>query len=280
MNAADVVPCRHPGAAPEDVIDRVVTLFNRISENPSLLASYGITADEYELALPAAIERLRGSKAAGNSEKRQFLRDVFETLQSLGLVTDIQNPRYGDDTVYRLSIPNVGDVAIIQKGCPDGAHSSTRWARPAWAKEAYIWWLCSSTSLEPGEHITKGVNRLKNRFFSDAIDTIDGVIFHNNLCGSAARPCPKTAFSLKVGDTNLPPPCIYIMPDREPNSLEWNWLGTKQLAFPGCLLSAFCIPNDQSRLFTGYVGYQKRGDAIRTNITSRYGPGRSTTLRS
>ena len=280
MSADEAAPCRHPGAPPDEVIDRIVSLFGRISNDPRFLAAHGISAEEYEYALPAAIERLRGSRAAGNSSRRRFLAELLESLRLAGICSDIQNPRYGDDTVYRLAVPDLGDVAIIQKGCPDGAHSSTRWSRPDWAKEAYIWWLCSSTAHEPGEHVAKGVNRLKQRFFSDLPDVIDGVIFHNELCGSPERPCPKMAFALSVGESRVPPPCVYVMPSRASGVTEWNWSGLKAPLFPARLLAAFGVPETQAHFYTGYVGYQLRGNLQRVNITSRSGPGRSTTFRS
>lgn len=280
MPAEEAAPCRHPGAPPDEVIDRVVAIFGKIKADPKFLASYGVSAEEYELALPAAIERFRGSRAAGNAARRKFLADLLEALKLAGACNDVQSPRYGDDTVYRLAVPGLGDVAIIQKGCPDGAHSSTRWTRPDWAKEAYLWWLCSSTTHEPGEHIGKGVNRLKQRFFSHLPDTVDGVIFHNDLCGSPERPCPKMGFALSVGGSMVPPPCIYVMPDRVAGVTEWNWSGTRELTFPARLLTAFGIAEAQVPMFTSHVGFQQRRGFQRVNIISRFGPGRSTTFRS
>ncbi len=280
MTADTAAPCRHPGAPPEEVIDRLVSLFGKLSADPKFLASHGVTAEEYELALPAAIERLRGSRAAGNASRRRFLADLLDAVRRAGAFTKLEMPRYGDDTVYRLTVPDIGEIAIIQKGCPDGAHSSTRWTRPDWANEAYIWWLCSSTTNEPGEHIAKGINRLKQRFFSSLPDTVDGVIFHNELCGSPERPCPKIAYAIALGHAKVPPPCIYVMPDRQSETKEWNWTGTKQLQFPTRLLAAFGVAEDQARMFTGYVGFQQRGDIQRVTITSRFGPGRSSTFRS
>ena len=280
MPAEEAAPCRHPGAPPEEVINTVVSMFTEISTDVKLLASHGISTEEYILALPAAIERFRGSRAASNSDRRKFLGELLELLRKAGACTDIQNPSYGDDTIYKLTVPRIGDIAIIQKGCPDGAHSSTNWTRPAWAKEAYIWWVCSSTSHEPGEHITKGINRLKNRFFSELPDTIDGVIFHNELCGSPQRPCPKMNFALMMGTIKIPPPCIYVMPDRATDVQEWNWTGTRELGFPSCLLTAFGVPPTQVQMYTSFVGFQQRGTNQRINITARFGPGRTTIFRS
>ena len=75
-------------------------------------------------------------------------------------------PDYGRDTVYRLSIPDIGDVAVVQKGCPDGKHSSVAWSVPDWAVETYLWWLCPSLKNHPGWHVSAGVKRLRGEFFS------------------------------------------------------------------------------------------------------------------
>ena len=201
-------------------------------------------------------------------------------MRDRGLISTYDIPAYGDDTVYRLAIEGIGEVAIIQKGCPDGAHSSVRWTRPSWASETYLWWLCSSLAYEPGEHVVKGVNRLRQRFFSEASGHLDGVIFHNQLCGSLNRPCPKASKSIDISGKRVPPPCIYTMPDPAPGSMEWNWDGGQSRLFPSVLLRLFEIAPDERAAFQGHVGFQKRGGSLRSTITSRYGLGRSSTFRN
>lgn len=280
MGSEGAAPCRHAGAAPQSVIDRVSKVIEELAREESFLAGRGLTPQEYTRGLPAAIESLRGSKAASSAEKRKFLTDIFQAMLARGLISRLALPDYGDDTVYRLTLDGFGDVAVIQKGCPDGAHSSVRWSAPSWARESYLWWLCSSLNSEPGEHVAKGVNRLRQRFLSAAPDTIDGVIFHNNLCGSPERPCPKMDRGLDLGDLRTPPPCVYVMPNRQRGVEDWNWTGTQQRVFPPVLLSMFGIGPDAAPAFTGHVGFRRRGPATRTTITSRFGPGRTTSDRS
>lgn len=279
MEAEQAAPCRHTGAPPETVVTRVSGLIQELASDAAFLASRGLTPAEYALALPAALESLRGSRSASTSGRRQFLRDIFQAMLDRGLICNLAIPAYGDDTVYRLSITGFGDIAVIQKGCPDGAHSSVRWSAPDWACETYLWWLCSSLVYQPGEHVAKGGNRLRQRFFSDAPDTLDGVIFHNELCGSPDRPCPKLNHAVRIGSMFVPPPCLYVMPEKVPEAAQWNWDGGRVRIFPGVLMSLFGIDQTLLPSYVGYVGFQRQHGTLRTTISSRFGPGRSTTFR-
>lgn len=251
----------------------------------AFLQRQGLTAQDFELALPAAIQRIRGSAAASNSDRRNSLLSIFHRMVSDGVISNFDIPDYGDDTVYRLYVPAIGSVAIIQKGCPDGAHSSVNWSVPDWADETYLWWLCDSLQYEPGEHVTKGVNRLRNRFFSpEHSDAIDGIIFHNATCGTPLRPCPKMSQALDICGKAVPPPCIWVMPERRAidaaASADWNWQGARSRRFPATLLSAFGINDLTTAQYYGYIGFLKGERGTRTTIASRSGPGRSTIFRS
>jgi hypothetical protein len=280
MSSEDAAPCRHAGAPPEEVIERVAGVIEGLADDEQFLASRGVTAQEYARALPAVIERIRGRKSASNAVRRGFLSALFDELRVRGIVTDVQAPVYGDDTVYRLTVPGVGSVAVIQKGCPDGAHSSVRWTRPDWATECYLWWLCSSTTYEPGVHVWKGLNRLRTRFFSEVPGTVDGVIFHNELCGAPERPCPKSSHAITVDGREVPPPCIYVMPQRDSQAVSWNWNGGRETRFGPVLLGAFGISAGTASAYIGHVGFQLRGVEIKTVVSSHSGPGRAVSHRS
>ena len=237
MDMEKAAPCRHAGAPPESVVKLTVNAIRSVASDREFLARNGLTEAEFTSALPTAIQKIRGSAAASNSERREFLLSMFDSLRATGIIDGYIRPDYGDDTVYELDVTGIGKVAIVQKGCPDGIHSSVKWSRPEWADEAYLWWLCDSLSYEPGEHVAKGVNRLRNRFFDEGYrDSIDGVIFHNSLCGTPIRPCPKMAKAIRVGDVDVPPPCIWVMPERVrqegDEAMEWNSrLGVSRRAF-------------------------------------------------
>jgi hypothetical protein len=280
-----VTPCRHPGAPPEDVINLAVSAVSAIAADEEFLQRCGLTSQEFELALPAAIQRIRGSAAASNASRRNFLISLFRHMAAKGLISSFDIPDYGDDTIYRLYIESIGSVAIIQKGCPDGAHSSVNWSAPDWASETYLWWLCDSLQYEPGEHVAKGVNRLRSRFFSSQRhDAVDGVIFHNPTCGSALRPCPKIERATELDGKKVPPPCIWIMPERRDLQAqapaEWNWAGDRACRFPAVLLSTFGIDDDKVPLYTGHIGFSRGHRGTRTTIASRHGSGRSSIFRS
>lgn len=278
MAAEEAAPCRHRGTPPEEVIARVAEIIRAVSQDSEYLYQRGVSAEEFDLALPAAIEKIRGSRSASNNDRKDFLLGIFRHLQASGAIVSFQVPKYGDDTIYRLRVPTVGDVAIIQKGCPDGKHSSVAWEVPDWAVESYLWWVCPSTKGDPGWHVSAGVKRLRREFFSNRSDTLDGIIFHSDLCGSDLRPCPKKLQSVQIEGEDVPPPCIWIMPDRASSS-DLNWSGNTTRRFPAVLLSAFGIRLEEAPLFTGNVGF-RTGSREGTIITSRFGAGRSTSSRS
>ncbi|MBF6397905.1 hypothetical protein IU438_19115 [Nocardia cyriacigeorgica] len=280
MGAEEAAPCRHAGAPPQTIVSSVSQLIQSLGDDSSLLDRYGLTSEEYRTALPAAIEGLRGSMSASVSNRRTFLFELLQAMAEAGYIDRVERPKYGENTVYRVRVPDFGDVAVIQKGCPDGKHSSANWSVPEWARETYLWWLCDSMRYEPGAHIDKGAKRLRQEFFSDRPDALSGVIFHNHLCGTVQRRCPKMEYSLHLGDIDLPPPCVYIMPDRGEDASGWNWGGETERRFPAVLLGAFGIPPELVSHFVGHIGFQQRNGALRTTIASRFGTGRVTTFRS
>jgi hypothetical protein len=278
MAAEEAAPCRHRGTPPEEIIARVAEIIRAVGGDSEYLYKRGVSAEEFDFALPAAIEKLRGSRSASNNDRKDFLLGIFRHMQTCGAIDSFLAPKYGDDTVYKLSVPSLGDVAIIQKGCPDGKHSSVAWVAPDWAVESYLWWVCPSTKSDPGWHVSAGVKRLRREFFSNRPDTLDGIIFHSDLCGSDLRPCPKRLRSVQVEGKDVPPPCIWIMPERGASS-DLNWSGERTRRFPAVLLSAFDVRHEEAAVFTGNVGF-RTGSREGTIITSRFGAGRSTSSRS
>lgn len=279
MGAVDAAPCTHQDPPPSDVVESVSLLIRNLANQESVLAAHGITPDEYRRALPASIQRVRGSVSASTGERRQFLQDVFTAMQASGAITNVTFPKHGEDTVYRLDVPGLGAVAVIQKGCPDGSHNAN-WSIPDWAAETYLWWVCDSLASHPGEHIDKGVKRLRKRFESGESGALDGIIFNSPMCGTPDRICPKAAHSVDVDGRSVPPPCIYTMPDWAAGAEEWNWHGTVKRAFPSVVLGFFGIDAGETGAYTGYVGFQTRGSKKETIIAPRFGVGRSKKHRS
>lgn len=280
MNFADAAPCRHRGAPPEALVNQVVRFLTQVvARDSGYLRTHGIQPGEFDLAFPAAVEKIRGSWAASNQDRRAFAHDVLEHLVTVQAIRRFDAPTYGDNTVYRLHLTDGSTVGVIQKGCPDGAHSSTRWERPDWADELYVWWLCSSLRFEPGEHVWKGVARLRQKVSREPANQLDGVIFFNSLCGSLTRPCPRAQRITTAGGRNLPPPCIYVFPTWDRQAKELNWRGDTCRVFPAVLLSAFDIGVAASRDHVGYIGFRNSPRALRTEVSARFGFAKSTSAR-
>ncbi|MFJ4412600.1 hypothetical protein [Streptomyces sp. NPDC088910] len=283
LGAEEASPCRHAGAPTPSVIARVNAVIAQLGDRKDLLEEFGLSPAEFQQALPAAIEASRGSRSAGQSNRRLFVRELLQQLVQDGAIRDFVAPKPGEDTVYRLKIDGFDrDVGIIQKGCPDGAHSSKTMTVPEWAGETYLWWLCDSLANEPGEHVHKGVGRLQSGFFDENARKLAGVIFYNHLCGSLQRECPKARRTLVIDGNPMPPPCIYVMPDWDGNATAWNWNGLQERAFPTILLRAFGVPEAEVPVFTGQIGFRHRPNSRRAamNITSRFGISRTTQHRS
>ena len=280
MDFKDAAPCRHQGTPPEALVNQVVEFLTQVVANDSeYLTAHGIQQAEFDLALPAAVERIRGSWAASNQDRRAFANDVLEHLVRVKAIRRFDTPKYGDSTVYRLHLADGTTIGVIQKGCPDGAHSSTRWERPCWADEVYLWWLCSSLRFEPGEHVWKGVARLRKKVAREAENQLDGVIFFNRLCGSPTRPCPRVQRVTTPAGKPLPPPCIYVFPTWDHDAKDLNWRGEVGRVFPAVLLSAFGVGRSATRYNVGHVGFRKSPRAVRTEVSARFGFAQTTVAR-
>ena len=280
MNFADAAPCRHRGAPPEPLVNQVAGFLTQVvARDSAYLTAHGIQPEEFDLAFPAAVEKIRGSWAASNRDRRTFAQDVLQHLVTAKAIRRFDAPTYGDSTVYRLHLADGSTVGVIQKGCPDGAHSSTRWERPDWADELYLWWLCSSLRSEPGEHVWKGVARLRHKVAQESKNQLDGVIFFNSLCGSPTRPCPRVQRITTPAGKSLPPPCVYVFPTWDRTAQELNWRGDAIRVFPAVLLAAFGIDRDASNNHVGYVGFRNSPRVVRTEISARFGFAKSTSAR-
>jgi hypothetical protein len=207
MPPANAAPCRHRGAPREQIVEQVLGLLTgALAVDKDYLEKHGLTPEEYVQTLPTAVEKLRGRMAASNRKRRDFVEEVVSLLVDAAVVERYQKPKYGSDTVYRLFMKGGMQVGLIQKGCPDGKHSSVTWSRPAWADELYLWWVCDSKNAEPGEHIWMGVTRLRGKVSAPGEDQLDGLIFYNQLCGTPDRPCPKLEHAVDHNGLKLPPP--------------------------------------------------------------------------
>ena len=80
MGVEQAAPCRHKGAPPEAVVAQVVRIIEAIGQDDAYLHSRGLSPEEYRLALPVAIEQMRGRSSASNNERRDFLTLMLDHL--------------------------------------------------------------------------------------------------------------------------------------------------------------------------------------------------------
>ncbi|RXH56723.1 hypothetical protein GRAN_0033 [Granulicella sibirica] len=52
------------------------------------------------------LEAMRGSQSASNSDRRLFLRTIFDEMVSREIISGYDIPTYGEDTIYKLHVPD------------------------------------------------------------------------------------------------------------------------------------------------------------------------------
>lgn len=266
LETDEAAPCRHAGVPSEWIVERIIRLFEQdIARDSDLLKKCGLSAEEYQSAYPVAVERIRGRISATDEPKRAFVDQVLEEGVARGFFRSIKLEPSKLTKAYRVKLASGGTAAIIRKGCPDGNHT-TRWDRPSWADELYLWWLCPQSRVhEPGTSVWKGITRIRKKIASEPQNQLDGVIFFDPLCGTPERPCPKTAFALTIDGVRCPPPCIYVMPHiADIDNARLNWRGERKVCFPSALLATFGVPEQQHASYLGFVGYDVDGGNIKT----------------
>jgi hypothetical protein len=272
-------PCRHADAPSDWVVERIIKMLEHdILQQTEFLGRFGLTPEEYQRGYRVAIERVRGRISASDQLKKSFVETVLNAGLRNGQFSSVTLEEEVLTKVYRIRLNDGKLVGVIRKGCPDGNHT-TRWERPAWAQELYLWWLCPESRVhEPGESVWKGVARIKNKLQAEPQNQLDGVIFFDESCGSGVRPCPKQAYGLSTTAVRIPPPCIYVLPGDLTKSVgRLNWRGERLVEFPKALLSVFGVPTTQTADYTGFVGIELLTSGIRqVRITSNYGEGRIT----
>ncbi len=166
-----------------------------------------------------AIERLRGQFSATMNEKRAFVRAVLDHMQSHGFIAEWTSAGENNRHDYQVRMPS-GRIACIElKGCLDGNNTNI-FERPPHAEEFVIWSICSNAAADPRHNVWSGIHTRLSAEIIEGSKPVDGLIVWDWLCGTVARPCPKLAEErsriTKVGDWELPPPCIYLFPKTIP----------------------------------------------------------------
>lgn len=206
-----IIPC---GLSPEkeERISRFVGLLQR--ERPRI---DGTPVSEQEFW--AAIERLRGTRAATMTDKRAFMDAILGHLESLGYLRSWRFAGAGERHDYEVNLAD-GRISIIEtKGCLDGNNTNI-FERPPQADEFVIWSLCQNAGADPDRNAWSGIHTRLSAEVIHRQQRVDGVVIWDWLC-AAGRPCPKIAADpsrlTEVGQMKLPPPCLYLFPRTLPD---------------------------------------------------------------
>lgn len=212
-----VIPCQKNA----NFLALVDKYSKELSENAHEVGSHGLSeADFYQSGLfRAAIEKLRGQQAAFMGDKRDFLKLILNFLQDENQIDDWFSAESKNRHDYWIKLKNGRTAVVETKGCLDGNNVNI-FSRPPNANEFYIWSLCSNPGSDPRKGVWSGIHtRLSAEIVSNGA-RVDGLIVWDMLCGTAARPCPKSVLLgpvVQVGPYSLPPPCIYVFPDTTPS---------------------------------------------------------------
>ena len=179
------------------------------------IGSHGLTKREFiESGLfDAAVERIRGQKAARTTNKYQFIMNILEQMQGKGAIRKWTST--GGDGRMDFKVKNINgtETAIEAKGCLDG-NNTTIFERPDYADELIVWSLCQNTGSDPRKNAWSGLHtRLGVEMISRPEKKVDAVIIWDELCGTSGRPCPKGEM---ISSLSKPAPCIYLFPAKTP----------------------------------------------------------------
>lgn len=213
-----VVPCSRTDA----MRMAVETFADELSAAAPQIGSHGLSEkDFWEAGLfQAAIERLRGQRAASMIEKRKFVAEILDFLREKGLIENFSATGQTDRHDYEVVLPAGMVCAIEAKGCLDGNNSNI-YIRPPNADEFVVWSLCQNPGSDPRHNVWSGLHtRLSANIMSEG-SLVDGVVIWDGMCGTLGRPCPKLHLSasraVKVGSRLVPPPCLYLFPRQIPH---------------------------------------------------------------
>ena len=214
------------------------------------IGSHGLTPQEFDDSglFYAAVERIRGQRAASMKTKYTFLEEVFSFLKSIGKIKSWKHTGGRERHDFQVVL-NDDRVSIIEaKGCLDG-NNTTISIRPPNADEFIIWSLCQN----PGSDLKTGVwSAVHTRIGGDIVaegKQVDGLVILDMLCGGPGRPCPKLTNTperetVLPSGRRIPPPCLYLFPRtvpdarNNPNPPTWqlNEIGLLQVIYDafGC----------------------------------------------
>jgi len=214
-----VIPC-FLASETRDALSKYIA---DLKNSAHTLGGHGLSKSEFWASglFHAAIERIRGSRAASMKEKHIFVSSVLDRLKKKRLIGKWRFTGSSDRHDYTIDMPS-GRVAVVEtKGCLDGNNTNI-FQRPANADEFVIWSLCQNAGADPRHNVWSGIH---TRLGADIIhrgERVDALVVWDMLCGSAGRPCPKLTWKpakrgWRAGKRTIPPPCIFLFPRSRPH---------------------------------------------------------------
>lgn len=191
------------------------------------IGNHGLSPDEFWRSglFESAIESLRGTRAAGMTEKRAWVGAILDHLETFGEIRSWSATGSHDRHDFEVTMPD-GKLSIIEtKGCLDGNNTNI-FERPLSADEFVIWSLCQNVGSDPRHNAWSGIHTRLGPEVIHRRQRVDGVIIWDMVCGTAGRPCPKvledpsrrTVVSGSFPtDLHVPPPCLYLFPRTIPD---------------------------------------------------------------
>ena len=266
-----VIPCE----LRSEVEERIASIAVDLKAHALEMRGEYVSEAEALALFHAAIERLRGQQAATMDVKRAFVNAVLEHLRGRGLISGWSSVGSGERHDYEISM---GDRTIVveAKGCLDGNNTNI-FQRPPNADEFYIWSLCQNPGADPRHNVWSGVHTRLGAEVIARRTQVDALIVWDMLCGTIARPCPKVIRNperrTKIGDWNVPPPCVYLfprtIPDPRNNQHPPVWQQS-ELRFASALSTAF--HGTEAEATSVSLATRMQGDdVVRTTTLTRAG---------
>lgn len=219
----DALPAILPCSIAAETTEAIKQYSEALREAAPALGNHGLATREFwdSGIFHAAIERLRGQRAATMKAKRQFVAGILDWLKSRALIVDWVAAGGNDRHDYEVHLPDGRTCCIEAKGCLDGNNTNI-FQRPPNADEFVIWSLCQNPGADPRKNAWSGLHTRLSAEIVHRGEIVDGVVIWDMLCGTLGRPCPKLAVAAQraalVGLRSVPPPCIYLFPRLRPDA--------------------------------------------------------------
>lgn len=213
-----VIPCVLAGATKALIDDYVKAL----RAAAPALGAHGLEPDVFwdSGIFRGAIERIRGTQAAGMETKRRFVTDILDWLKAGAFIESWSVAGSNDRHDYEVVMPGGRICAIEAKGCLDGNNTNI-FERPANADEFVIWSLCQNAGADPAKNAWSGIHTRLSAEIIHRRTIVDGLVIWDPVCNTLGRPCPKVRDNPErltvIGKRQLPPPCLYLFPRTVPD---------------------------------------------------------------